>query len=166
MFRNRPKLLFFSPLLIYLIINTNNLNQVFGQTVLVNLKTQNFSYLIDRRLAYDKVAEYSTNISKFDFNRIVHNKPAYIINNFFISIIKPFDFEKFSSPLQAHSPSAIAINNDMKLPKIFFFEIPLIFLGLITLIGGKNILIKYFWISLFWVLFFSDLGHHIDPALL
>lgn len=153
-FRIAKKLVLLSPLVIIVVLSISNLSGLFEQTIFHNLLPGDFLWQIDRRLAISKVEGYSGNIQGFDLSRLVHNKPFYSVNNFFISLITPFSLEEISSPIQAYSPTQLEVNNSIKLPKIFFFELPLILLGIVTAFRDKNRILKLSGILMLWSLIF------------
>ncbi len=160
-FEKKSKLLFISTLIIFLIINLNSLNSLIDQSIVNDIKPQNFLWQVDERLAFAQVENYSFRIGSFDLSRLVHNKITYSFNNFFIAAVSPFNLEELSSPLQAHSPAAIEINNRMKLPQVFFFEWPLIFLGVINLFKKKSKINYLFFCSIFWIIIFHNLAQSL-----
>jgi hypothetical protein len=114
------------------------------ESIIHELQPSTFTYLIDQRLAADFVQKSPLYTEKFNFNRIIHNKPFYAANNFFRSAISPFNFELLAFSLQSHSITILGSERvDPKaFPKIFFWEIPLFLLGIILLIVHRKPIIS------------------------
>lgn len=130
-------------LLILALFNLGFKDYLLNNSFLKFLSPTANTWLIDRRLAFDKVQESPLRIGEYDFNRLIHNKPAYLINSLFINLIIPFDFEKIIYPLQSHSLTLLRVDDPTlkSLPKMFFVDIIFIFIGLIVLINRKTFFI-------------------------
>src|SRR4030042_2165415 len=109
------------------------------RTIIGFLYPKSYTYLIDRRLSFGEIVGSPLITEKFNFNRITHNKGFYFVNEFIKSIISPFDYETLSSSFQTKTILEAQFQNLNKLPGIFFWELPLIFLGMILLFNKKNV---------------------------
>lgn len=125
---------------ISLLVSPGYLKSVTEHSLIAELKPSSYTWQIDRRLAYDHVEGSPLDTPKFNFNRFIHNKITYGLNKFFYTIAGSIDLDKISSPFQ--KPILQSSNTtDERMPDVFFFEIPLIFIGLLKLLQEKSRLI-------------------------
>lgn len=113
------------------------------KTIVSDIKPSSYTYLIDKRLSFDKIYGSSLLTSKFNFNRISLNKIYYGVNAFFEALIKPFNFEKYISPAQSQTILSKESGSPSVLPLIYFWELPIIVLGLLVMgkLGKYKLLI-------------------------
>lgn len=123
------------------------LKSVIGESTLINALPSNYSYQIERRLSIGYVNDSLLSTEQFNFNRITFNKYFFFLNQFLKSIIIPFNFELLSSPLQGSIVLGFQNLYDNALPKLFFWEIPLIFIGMVLFFRGLEKALKLYLVS-------------------
>jgi len=127
--------------IINLLINPSYLKSVTEHSLLRELNPSEYTWQIDRRLAYDQVEGSPLATPKFNFNRFIHNKYTYGLNNFFYFSAGSIDLDKINSPFQKPPAQGNFNPTNQRLPDVFFFEIPIIFIGLIKLLQERSKLI-------------------------
>ena len=127
--------------IVSLLLNPGYFKSIAERSLVAELKPSSYTWQIDRRLAYDQVEGSPLDTPEFNFNRIIHNKFTYGLNKFFYIVAGSIDLDKISSPFQKPVSQNNFNINDQKLPDVFFFEIPLIFIGLLKLLQEKSRLI-------------------------
>lgn len=123
---------------IFLKFNQELLNFLVRETVIRDILPSSYTHLIDKKLSFGQSLSSPLLTEKFNFNRISHNKPFYGVRELFKSIISPFNFELLTSSFQSQTILAKERIDSVALPKFFFWEIPVIFIGLILLLKKKN----------------------------
>lgn len=129
-------LIIFSAILF--LVNGPCRNFVLEQSLFGVINPSQYSYQTDRRLAYDFTTDNIFQKGSFNLNRLVHNKYLYAANGLFSSWVSHFDLELLTSPSQTEELLRQDRESYSVLPKIYFFEIPLMFIGLLILIKGKS----------------------------
>lgn len=107
-------------------------------TIFQNILPDSYTYLIDRRLSFGSNYGSPLITADFNFNRIAHNKPFYATKSFFEWIIMPFNYERLAAPSQSQTVLANDEISPRYLPKFFFWEIPVVILGLLLLFKRRN----------------------------
>jgi len=142
---------------IFLKPNQELLNFLVRETIIKDILPSSYTHLIDKKLSFGQALSSPLITEKFNFNRMAHNKPFYGARELFKSIIKPFDFELLTSSFQSQTILAKERLDSVALPKFFFWEIPIIFIGLMLLLKKKNLaLFTFAFGTLLSVLIFKE----------
>ncbi len=123
---------------IFLKLNQELSNFLVRETVIRDVLPSSYTHLIDKKLSFGQILSSPLITEEFNFNRIAHNKPFYAARELFKSIIRPFNFELLTSSFQSQTILAKERIDSVALPKFFFWEIPVILIGLILLLKKKN----------------------------
>jgi hypothetical protein len=108
------------------------------ESLVQDLKPASFTYEIDKRLSFGKIISSPLITEGFNFNRIAFNKVYFGITEFFKSLVKPFDYEYLTSSFQTQTILARERLDSVALPRIFFWEVPLILFGAILYLRSKD----------------------------
>lgn len=100
-------------------------------TAIQNVLPSYFGYIIDRRIAIGFTEGSPIRLGNINLNRLAFNKPYFILNGIFSSIVKPFDYETMTSVIQAGYILDKVPRTNIQLPKFFFWEIPLAVAGVV-----------------------------------
>lgn len=114
-----------------------------------DIQLKSYSFVIERRLSFGSYMNSPLIMGTTNFNRIAHNKIFYASNEFFKSLIKPFNFESLTSAFQSGTILAKEEGLTNTLPRFFFWEIPLIFFGLTLLWIKNNRLLRIYLLTVF-----------------
>lgn len=116
---------------LFLIFSINNHFRAYilENSFIKTLSPQQYSWQADRRLAYADTLDKTVKLGSINLNRIAQNKYFFAINNYFTDFARFFDFELISSPALTETVIEQDIQNYSGLPKIFYFEIILGFIG-------------------------------------
>jgi len=109
-----------------------------GQSIVQDLKPSSYTFEIDKRLSFGKLISSPLITQKFNYNRLVFNKAYYGLTVFFKNLVKPFDYELLTSSFQAQTILSKERIDTVALPKIFFWEAPLIFFGIILALRKRS----------------------------
>jgi hypothetical protein len=127
------------------------------QSLIQDLKPASFTYEIDKRLSFGKIISSPLITPKFNFNRLAFNKVYFGTLEFFKSLAKPFDYEYLTSSFQAQTILTRERLDSVALPRIFFWEAPLILFGIILFLKSKKRPITIILVSTFTsLIFFKD----------
>ncbi len=155
------KKILLSRLLVVVIIAIILLSQ---QNILSNLKPANYTYLIGLRFNLDKTFGQEYPLYTYKLNRLALNKGFYGLNQLMTDVLAPFNYEQVSAPLQAQALLGTDYYKINALPKIFFWEIPLILFGLVIYFRQIPGVFKIILFSgLFCAIFFKS--HQLTLAL-
>lgn len=124
-------LLSIGTLLILIKLNSGFGTYFIRNSIISDIIPSNYSWKIERRLSYDQVEQSTILVGGKNLNRLIHNKYLYGLNNVFLGLISPFNFEYLSSPFQTQPLLEKESISPKALPKIFFLELPLMLLGII-----------------------------------
>lgn len=111
---------------------------LFKKSLLGVFSPSRFTYLIDRRLSFGFLLSSPLVTDFFNFYRISHNKIFYMTRQLFEALATPLDFEMVSSYFQAQTLLSSSGVKGVGLTKFFFWEIPLIFGGLVLMLKNKR----------------------------
>jgi len=125
-------------------LNQGLLNFLIRESVIKDILPSSYTHLIDKKLSFGQVLSSPLITEKFNFNRVAHNKLFYGLREIFKSVIKPLNFELLTSSFQSQTILAKERIDSVALPKFFFWEIPVIFIGLILLFKKKNPVLSVF----------------------
>lgn len=103
-------------------------------TVIADWLPQSYTYQIDKRISFEEIYGSVLLTPKLNFNRIAFNKIFFGINSIFTSFIIPFNFEKIIAPFQAQTVLASDGGNLRFFPQFYFWELPLVFAGIILVL--------------------------------
>lgn len=123
---------------IFLRLNQELLNFLVKETVIRDILPSSYTHLIDKKLSFGQALSSPLITDEFNFNRVAHNKLFYGVRELFKSIISPFNFELLTSSFQSQTILAKERIDSVALPKFFFWEMPVIFIGLMLLLKKKN----------------------------
>lgn len=123
---------------IFLKFNQELLNFLARETVIRDILPSSYTHLIDKKLSFGQALSSPLITEEFNFNRVAHNKLFYAVRELFKSIISLFNFELLTSSFQSQTILAKEMINSVALPKFFFWEMPVIFIGLMLLLKKKN----------------------------
>lgn len=133
---------------IFLKFNQELSNFLVRETIIGDILPSSYTHLIDKKLSFGQVFPSPLITEKFNFNRVAHNKLYYGTGELFKSVIRPFNFELLTSSFQSQTILAKERIDSIALPKFFFWEIPIIFIGLILLLKKKNPVLSVFVLGL------------------
>lgn len=129
---------------IFLRFNRELSNFLVRETIIKDVLPSSYTHLIDKKLSFGLVLSSPLITEEFNFNRMAHNKLFYGTGELFKSVIRPFNFELLTSSFQSQTILAKERMDSVALPKFFFWEIPIIFIGLILLLKKKNHVLSAF----------------------
>ena len=142
---------------VFLRLNQELLNFLVRETVIGNILPGSYTHLIDKKLSFGQALSSPLITEKFNFNRIAHNKLFYGVRELSKSMISPFNFELLTSSFQSQTILAKERIDSVALPKFFFWEMPVIFIGLMLLLKKKNPTLSAFALGiLLSVIFFKE----------
>lgn len=144
----------------------------FRSTIIKNsfigiLEPAQYSWMADRRIAYDATMNRVVTFDGRNLNRVVHNKYFYSLNEYFTTVIKQFDYESLATPFQDETQLDLEGDNYIMFSKILFFEIFFIVGGLAILLKRNSKLPKLSLITLLPLVVFpkvSDLLIYFFPV--
>lgn len=119
-------------------------NFLVRETIIRDILPSSYTHLIDKKLSFGQALSSPLITRKFNFNRIPHNKLFYGVREIFKSVIRPFNFELLTSSFQSQTILAKEEIDSVALPKFFFWEAPIVFLGLIWFLKKKNVALFVF----------------------
>ncbi|MFZ5932591.1 MAG: hypothetical protein ACOYT7_00680 [Patescibacteria group bacterium] len=131
-------------MLLFLKLNQGLLDFLIRKTMIKDIHPSSYTHLIDKKLSFGQALSSPLITGKFNFNRIAHNKLFYGVEELFKSIIRPWNFEWLTSSFQSQTILFKERLDSVALPKLFFWEIPIVFLGLILLLKKKNPVVSVF----------------------
>lgn len=144
-FRKRKKLKVFLKLAVVIMViffffkfNPSAYGYLQKNSFIYNLKPANYTYLIDKRLSFGKIINSPLITSRFNFNRLVHNKIFYFVSEIFKLPIHIFNFELLSSSFQSKTILMKENVDSLFPPSVFVWEWFLIFPGVILLLRRKD----------------------------
>lgn len=126
------------------------------ESIISNILPSSYSFEIDKRLSFGKIYGSPLIKQKFNFNRIAFNKIYYGANSIFKSLIYPFDFERWFSPFQSQTIIAEDGGVSKVFPSFYFWELPVIFGGLLLFLKREKMTVLYFLLSIIPVIFFNN----------
>lgn len=142
---------------VFLRLNQELLNFLVRETVIKDILPSSYTHLIDKKLSFGQALSSPLITEKFNFNRIAHNKLFYGVRELSKSMISPFNFELLTSSFQSQTILAKERIDSVSLPKFFFWEMPVIFIGLMLLLKKKNPTLSAFAFGiLLSVIFFKE----------
>lgn len=139
-----------------------------NKTIFPDLLPKSYTYIIDRRLSFDFIYGSPLIKGEINYNRIVHNKIFYGFNELTKKIIEPFNFEKLVSPWQSQTILEKDGGITRSLNALYFWEIPVIFAGIVTLLSAKQ-KFKNKWLlitGIFLTIIFKDSIIFLLPSLI
>lgn len=99
-----------------------------------NMLPKNFGYIIERRVAVGFTEGSPLKFGSSNLSRLAFNKPYFILNGLFTALVKPFDYESLTSVTEAGYILDKTPRTAVQLPKLFFWEIPLLIIALLSFI--------------------------------
>jgi len=136
-------------------INPELGNFLVRETIIQDLKPSSFTFEIDKRLSFGQIVSSPLITPKFNYNRLAFNKGYFGITEFFKALVRPFDYESLTSSFQSQTILAKERIDSFALPKVFFWEAPLIFFGAILFLRSKykNLKILFLTVAVSLVIF-------------
>jgi len=112
-------------------------NFLIRESIVRDLLPSSYTFEIDKRLSFGQIVSSPLVTPKFNYNRLAFNKAYFGLTEFFKALVRPFDYEILTSSFQAQTILAKERVDSFALPKVFFWEVPLIFLGIIIFLKSK-----------------------------
>ena len=112
-------------------------NFLVRESIVRDLLPSSYTFEIDRRLSFGQIISSPLITPKFNYNRLAFNKAYFGLTEFLKELIRPFDYEILTSSFQAQTILAKERIDSVALPKVFFWEAPLIILGVIIFLKLK-----------------------------